>query len=576
MKNHTEEARLKSQVKFLFCLILLLSLANAQIIQNVVTEEPLLSKQESLLMNNLAQGGKLIVVGNPVSLKASSSGSASKMVSKLNFDIENPCPKFYNAEINVCGENTYARGFSQLIFYGNSFFTGRNTFVCKTTESGRITTIGLMKGNDPKVCGTTSGGGCPQEGNYYDLGFICSLQQHNGGKTLWISGINDESGIITCGTYQAAERLIRKGFKSNTELVSGNGGWDSIGYCTDNANICQSQTSQAGSCVLNSQKSCACIGEKSSYVEEPGGWSNEGDVICPSVNVGGTIASPHIVRLVNIASSKYGIPAKLLLAQLKAESNFRADAVSSKGAKGIAQFMPGTWKGWGRDVDGDGNSPLDVEDAIDAQARYMASGYNKYKNWDLALAAYNAGSGNVRKYGGIPPFEETKRYIKKINKYMESMGGVSCRYASTEPGGYQDGVREKIVQCAREQYGKQYRWGHTGPSSFDCSGLVQYCYKQVGINTARRSYEQWKQVKRKGGKISKSDLQPGDLVFAKTYTCPSCYEGVTHVGIYIGDPNCEVISASGGRKCSYGGSKNLKCKVICGKLDRWTYFGRML
>jgi hypothetical protein len=109
-------------------------------------------------------------------------------------------------------------------------------------------------------------------------------------------------------------------------------------------------------------------------------------------------------------------------AQLQAESDFSPDAVSHVGAMGIAQFMPGTWVGWGRDVDGNGRaSPFDAADAIDAQVRFMCDLHRTALRSgipgdpiSLALAGYNAGWGAVRKHRGVPPYRETQGYVRKI------------------------------------------------------------------------------------------------------------------------------------------------------------------
>lgn len=116
---------------------------------------------------------------------------------------------------------------------------------------------------------------------------------------------------------------------------------------------------------------------------------------------------------INKAAAENEVPQDLFYNLLHAESNFDPDVifgrrVSPAGAQGIAQFMPATSKGMGFD-------PLDPKQAIPASAKYIRAKYDEGgEDWRLALARYNAGSGNVRKYGGIPPFPETQRYIEKI------------------------------------------------------------------------------------------------------------------------------------------------------------------
>lgn len=113
------------------------------------------------------------------------------------------------------------------------------------------------------------------------------------------------------------------------------------------------------------------------------------------------------------AASAYNVPVKLLKAMAKAESNFNVNAVSSCGAQGIMQLMPDTAKALGV------SDPFDPEQNIMGGAKYIASKLEKYGgNVKLALAAYQAGSGNVAKYGGVPPFKSTQTYIENIFNYM--------------------------------------------------------------------------------------------------------------------------------------------------------------
>lgn len=111
------------------------------------------------------------------------------------------------------------------------------------------------------------------------------------------------------------------------------------------------------------------------------------------------------------ASETYGVPENLLRAVGKAESGFQADAVSRCGAQGIMQLMPATAKSLGV------QDSFDPEQNVMGGAKYLGSLLNRYGDAKLALAAYNAGSGNVEKYGGIPPFRETQNYVEKVLSY---------------------------------------------------------------------------------------------------------------------------------------------------------------
>lgn len=107
-----------------------------------------------------------------------------------------------------------------------------------------------------------------------------------------------------------------------------------------------------------------------------------------------------------------GIPTGLLARLLYQESHYRTDIIdgstrSATGALGLAQFMPATAAELGID-------PLDPFQAIEGAARYLRRMYDAFGDWRLALAAYNAGPGNVKKYNGVPPFTETQKYVAEI------------------------------------------------------------------------------------------------------------------------------------------------------------------
>lgn len=121
-------------------------------------------------------------------------------------------------------------------------------------------------------------------------------------------------------------------------------------------------------------------------------------------------------RTIVDAAQQFNVQPLLLAAQLKAESDFNPNAVSSAGAQGIAQFMPGTARSVGL------TNPFDPRASIMAQAKLMGLLIKQFGSIPKALAAYNAGPGAVQKYGGIPPFAETQSYVAKIIGLMMGAG----------------------------------------------------------------------------------------------------------------------------------------------------------
>jgi soluble lytic murein transglycosylase-like protein len=104
---------------------------------------------------------------------------------------------------------------------------------------------------------------------------------------------------------------------------------------------------------------------------------------------------------------KHGVPEDLFLRLVQQESGWNPGAVSHAGATGLAQLMPGTAAKLGVDIN-------DPQQNLEGGARYLAQMYNRFGSWRLALAAYNAGPMAVEKHGGIPPYTETKNYVKAI------------------------------------------------------------------------------------------------------------------------------------------------------------------
>lgn len=166
------------------------------------------------------------------------------------------------------------------------------------------------------------------------------------------------------------------------------------------------------------------------------GGAGTGTVCVP----GGESNIPEPYReVMAAAAAKSKIPISILAAQIESESNWDPSVVSPVGASGIAQFMPGTWATWGNGAD-----PHDPIAGLKAQGGYMEY-LRKFmqKNfgmWDekeadvitdeklikLILAGYNAGEGNVQEFAGVPPFEETRKYIDKILTLAQTKYSDDC------------------------------------------------------------------------------------------------------------------------------------------------------
>ena len=140
-------------------------------------------------------------------------------------------------------------------------------------------------------------------------------------------------------------------------------------------------------------------------------------------------ASDEYDAFINEASIRYGVSAALIKSVMRAESAFNPNAQSTlsngdSGAQGLMQLMPATAAEMGV------TNSFDPRDNIMGGTRYLAQMLAAHGNNPvLALAAYNAGPGNVQQYGGVPPFEETVNYIQRISGFLPQYGGASLNTA---------------------------------------------------------------------------------------------------------------------------------------------------
>jgi cell wall-associated NlpC family hydrolase len=264
-------------------------------------------------------------------------------------------------------------------------------------------------------------------------------------------------------------------------------------------------------------------------------WVNKAGALCPEVS-----------------------PA-LIAAQLWAESSFDVTAVSGAGAQGPAQFLPGTWKEWGRDDDGNGTiSPTDIGDAVMAQGRLMCdlvgtaarSGYPGGTQ-NLALAGYNAGWAVVQRYQGIPPYPKTVAYIQEITTKVREFTAPATADGTAAVAVDGVGPGADAVRAALRWIGTPYVYGGgtpAGPSTgfcdgsrgmlggvcfasthsgWDCSSLVQHAWWPT-VHLPRTAADQLAATRARSIPRGQA-LQPGDLVFVDHG------QGVDHVVMYAGD-----------------------------------------
>ncbi|MGK7652873.1 MULTISPECIES: lytic transglycosylase domain-containing protein [unclassified Roseovarius] len=137
-------------------------------------------------------------------------------------------------------------------------------------------------------------------------------------------------------------------------------------------------------------------------VHTPSKW----DEAAPALGYNGKYKGQYLNVAKDLAR-RHGIPENLFLRLVQQESGWNPRAKSHKGAIGLAQLMPGTAAYLGVDAN-------DPHQNLEGGARYLAEQYRTFKSWRLALAAYNAGPKAVEKYKGIPPYTETRNYVKII------------------------------------------------------------------------------------------------------------------------------------------------------------------
>lgn len=153
-----------------------------------------------------------------------------------------------------------------------------------------------------------------------------------------------------------------------------------------------------------------------------------------AATVGAPGAATPFAAEIDAAAAKYGLDSSLLRGLIRAESNFNPNAGSPAGAQGLTQLMPATARSLGV------TNSFDPAQAIDGGARYLRQLLDRFGgDQRLALAAYNAGPGAVQRFGGVPPYAETRNYVERVLGYAEqyrSAAPTAAAAALPGPSGY--------------------------------------------------------------------------------------------------------------------------------------------
>ena len=155
-----------------------------------------------------------------------------------------------------------------------------------------------------------------------------------------------------------------------------------------------------------------------------------GGAAAPAAAVGTSGGDGPYKAEIDAAAAKYGIDPALLRGLIRQESNFNPSAGSPAGAQGLCQLMPGTAAALGC------TNPLDPAQNIDAGAKYLRQQLDAFGgDVSKALAAYNAGPGAVKRYGGVPPYAETQNYVRQVQAYADQYRSQAQPAAATAATG---------------------------------------------------------------------------------------------------------------------------------------------
>jgi soluble lytic murein transglycosylase-like protein len=133
------------------------------------------------------------------------------------------------------------------------------------------------------------------------------------------------------------------------------------------------------------------------------------------LHLAGSVNPAEYEQIISACATKYGVNPSLIKAVIHAESGYNPNAVSRKGASGLMQLMPGTARSLKV------NNSFDPKDNVEGGVKYLRFLLDTFRgDVSLAVAAYNAGLNKVARYGGIPPYNETRTYVNRVLSYMQS------------------------------------------------------------------------------------------------------------------------------------------------------------
>ncbi|MGL5346210.1 MAG: SH3 domain-containing protein [Peptostreptococcaceae bacterium] len=401
---------------------------------------------------------------------------------------------------------------------------------------------------------------------------------------------NGKQGVVTASTLNVrsgpstSNSVITKAYKGDkVEIIESSNGWhkiklsngktgwssgDYINIVSGDSGSSTPSTGKTGTVTasaLNIRSGAgtsysvvtkAYKGDKVEILETSGGWNkvklSNGKVGWASAEYISTSSNPtNPSEPTNPSTGKIGtVTASALNIRSGAGTNYSVVTKAYKGDKVEILETSGGWNkvklsngkvGWASaEYINTSSNPTNPSEPTDPSTPSTGTPAT------VTASALNIRSGPGTSYGVV-----TKAYKGDKVEILESSSGwhkiklsngkigwASAEYISTSStGGNTGGSTEetkpsqdkvqRVVDLAHAQLGKPYVWGAEGPSSFDCSGLTYYVYKQVGITLPRVSRDQYSA----GRAVSKSDLQAGDIVFQSTDGSGK----ITHVGIYVGN-----------------------------------------